>query len=238
MSWFGRKAHPKDEHPMQEARDNEEVWLEWDGREGIVHRGGQSNRALLTLMKKVEARIALNHEVETAEKRTQVIRMMQAGLSYSEYYMAPVAQLADEWGGSAMSETMFTQLEQDEAKCELQSLLAAYDCSVLFPEFAEQYMQEHPSRYDFSAIAQCIIPPEDPRRKKHDGKLGSHDDMYLVQYMLKQRPCYASVWIGRDTELRHDEIWLSPEQALSLLAWLQQEQETLVQMTKGRENER
>lgn len=70
---------------------------------------------------------------------------------------------------------------------------------------------------------------------KHDGKLGSNDNVYLIQYMLKQRPRYASVWIGRDTELRQDEVWLSPEQALSLLNWLKQEEDQLMRMVKDRE---
>ncbi len=96
-------------------------------------------------------------------------------------------------------------------------------------------------RYDLkvndneNAFSLCPGHPEPT--SKHDGKLGNNDNVYFVQYMLKQRPLYASVWIGRDTELRQDEIWLSPEQALSLLEWLQQERGMLEKMVKERLHE-
>lgn len=56
MSWFSRKPQPKDEHPMQEIWDS----LPSDPPQGgsvIASSGGQSNRALLRLMKALEEQI-------------------------------------------------------------------------------------------------------------------------------------------------------------------------------------
>ena len=53
----------------------------------------------------------------------------------------------------------------DESLKELQVMVAAYDGSVPFPEFAERYLQEHPSQYDLSVAINYIVPPNDPRGK-------------------------------------------------------------------------
>lgn len=67
-----------------------------------------------------------------------------------------------------------------ESAKELQAMVQAYDGSVPFPEFAERYAREHPSKFDFSPIVKYIYPLNDPRRRKekesvtveleHDGK--------------------------------------------------------------------
>lgn len=93
MGLFSQKSPPKDERPPLQGYGDQ-----LEGYSGEEAQGGQSNRALLRLMKSVEEQIASNSEIEQAEKRAQVIRMMQVGLEYSEYYMAPVAQLAEELG--------------------------------------------------------------------------------------------------------------------------------------------
>lgn len=81
-----------------------------------------------------------------------------------------------------------------------------------------------------------LCPGHPNLEQEHNGKLGSADNIYLVKYMLKQIPNSTSVWIGRNTELRSDEIWLSPEQALSLLDWLRQEEDNLKRLVKDRGN--
>ena len=44
---------------------------------------------------------------------------------------------------------------------ELQVMVAAYDGNGTFVEFAERYLQEHPSQYDFStAIKYVVIEPK------------------------------------------------------------------------------
>lgn len=105
-----RTPQPKDEHPMTQ---------EW---EQVVHgppqggscitpvsEGGQSNRALLALMGKLEERIASDAIVrERLAKialvspgenlqftREHVQRMVQLGVAYSEWYAAPVAPMAE-----------------------------------------------------------------------------------------------------------------------------------------------
>ena len=63
-----------------------------------------------------------------------------------------------------------SEFERVAAQQELQAMVAAYDGSVPFPEFAAQYQQDHPSKYDFSGAAQFIVPPNDPRgHKKANG---------------------------------------------------------------------
>jgi len=82
MSWFGKKVHPKEEHPMQEIWDQGEWYRQHSppeggsviappsnrpriippvGPGGIIpipsHGVGQSNRATLRLMKSIEERL-------------------------------------------------------------------------------------------------------------------------------------------------------------------------------------
>jgi hypothetical protein len=51
----------------------------------------------------------------------------------------------------------------NEIQQELAALIAAYDGSVPFSEFAAHYLQAHPSTHDLSTVIQCIVPPSDPR---------------------------------------------------------------------------
>lgn len=71
----------------------------------------------------------------------------------------------------------------------------------------------------------------------HDGKLEGRNP-YFVQHILGLRmPSCASVKIGHGDisgDVTDDEVWLSPEQALSLLAWLEQEKATLERLAKER----
>lgn len=64
--------------------------------------------------------------------------------------------------------------------------------------------------------------------EKHDGKLDGPNP-YIVKYLLRKMPGRAIVRIGVDA-VDGDEVWMSPKQALSLLAWLKQEEKTLQQL--------
>lgn len=93
VPWIRKQQETKDERPPLQGYGDQ-----LEGYSSEETQGGQSNRALLKLMKSIEEQIALNSEIDLAEKRAQVLRMQQSGLEYSEYYMAPVSQLAEEMG--------------------------------------------------------------------------------------------------------------------------------------------
>ena len=69
---------------------------------------------------------------------------------------------------------------------------------------------------------------------KHDGKLGGRNP-YSVCCVIGKRTHYAGVRIGHD-EVTSTEIWLSPAQALSLLAWLEQEEDELQRLAKEQQS--
>ena len=48
---------------------------------------------------------------------------------------------------------------------DLKAIIAAYDGTIPFPEFAKSYLQEHPSEYDLSTVIKFIMPPNDPRNQ-------------------------------------------------------------------------
>jgi len=50
-------------------------------------------------------------------------------------------------------------MTEQDAINDLQTILAAYDATVPFPEFAQSYLQEHPSKYDLSTVIKFIMPP-------------------------------------------------------------------------------
>lgn len=128
--------------------------------------------------------------------------------------------------------------DQDEARSELQAMVKAYDGVGTFPEFVQRYTQEHPSQYDFSAIAQCIIPPKDPRLKKHNGKLDDYAVHDWRHASVQMQPDYTArdgsqlvVIYGRYAE-GTSYISIDPKQALSLLEWLNQNREKLEQLAQ------
>lgn len=81
MSWFGKKAQPKEEHPMQEIWDQGEWYRRHSPPEGgsVIappsHEAGQSNRATLRLMKSIEEQISQidQHDREAAQKELQAM---------------------------------------------------------------------------------------------------------------------------------------------------------------------
>lgn len=107
-----REAQPKDEHPLQEEWHDIELQAKFHAWNLSYAESIEEYMAMRTYVESLRdetmpycryleqrhycSSIVTNPEL--AEKRAQVIRMMQYGLSYSEIYMAPVAQLAEELG--------------------------------------------------------------------------------------------------------------------------------------------
>lgn len=84
MGWFSRKPQPKDEHPMQEVWDS----LPSDPPQGgsvITSSGGQSNRALLRLMKAVEEQV-----VNPPQGGDATIPVERDEYGFPVYYRSPV----------------------------------------------------------------------------------------------------------------------------------------------------
>lgn len=73
---------------------------------------------------------------------------------------------------------------------------------------------------------------------KHDGRLGGEEhEAQTVDYrQLGHGHTYISLRYD-DSSRREDDIWLSPKQALSLLAWLKQEEQTLQELAKEQETD-
>lgn len=61
---------------------------------------------------------------------------------------------------------------------------------------------------------------------KHNGVLNGRN-RYTARYLLAHIPACTCIRIGHGKLLSDDEVWLSAKEALSLLAWLLQEEETL-----------
>lgn len=85
----------------------------------------------------------------------------------------------------------------------------------------------------------CTCSPE----PKHDGKLDEDDDGCTVSFddnahLDKGYGCCRGVRIAGKYAIGNgeDEVTLSPKKALSLLAWLEQERETLEQLAKEQGN--
>ena len=82
-----------------------------------------------------------------------------------------------------------------------------------------------------SSMRLCTCPIE---REKHDGKLSSQEGSAV---------CYHNAYGGRNgiriagryADGYHDDVILMPDEALSLLAWLKQEQGTLERLVEEQE---
>ena len=73
---------------------------------------------------------------------------------------------------------------------ELQAMVAAYDGNGTFVEFAERYLHEHPSQYDFSTAIKYVVI--EPKRKPSMSLLVSIVKMLLAEgFMLSE---VVSVW--------------------------------------------
>lgn len=148
--------------------------------------------------------------------------------------------------------------EREQVKQEVQAMMDAYDGSVSFPKHAKQYIWTHSSQWDYHTFAQ---PPNDPRSEpapKHED--GTSDTIKAITHLLEKglsilrsmhciadtikvtvRPQHVFreriVQIDIKTDIPY-EIWyhfLSPERALSLLAQLERERETLERLVKAKE---
>lgn len=94
---------------------------------------------------------------------------------------------------------------------------------------AVSFLQEIKAIPVSNLIRICMCSPE---REKHDGKL-DEDENYSVSHSTERsNGRFHYVYIEGKFNLGDDEISLTPPQALSLLAWLKQEEATLEQLAK------
>ena len=63
--------------------------------------------------------------------------------------------------------------DQEECACIISCMIQAYDGVGTFSEFVKRYAQEHPSKYDFTIMAQFVIPLSDPRYRSEKEKIMS-----------------------------------------------------------------
>ncbi len=61
--------------------------------------------------------------------------------------------------------------DQEDCSTYLQAMMNSYDGIGTFSEFVKSYTQEHPSKYDFTAMAQFVIPLSDPRYRSEKEKI-------------------------------------------------------------------
>lgn len=86
--------------------------------------------------------------------------------------------------------TWYGQVEETHVSWqeELQAMVAAYDGNGIFPEFAERYLQEHPSQYDFSTAIKYVViepkrkTPEQPITDEHIRKIVREE----IEHMVRQ----------------------------------------------------
>lgn len=106
---------------------------------------------------------------------------------------------------------------------------------VLLIEYTIQFREACPHSMSVSSTERiCFGHPEPEPEQKHDGQLGGEADV-----------CYSkvttSLGIADGIRIEHNDLWdediigLHPSQALSLLAWLKQEESALEQMVKEQE---
>ncbi len=81
-----------------------------------------------------------------------------------------------------------------------------------------------------SSMKICTCPIPKPR---HNGRL---DDRHACHVFYSKVAGKTGIFIENEIDWLEDEIRLNPQQALSLLEWLQQERDKLEQLVKGEEN--
>lgn len=81
----------------------------------------------------------------------------------------------------------------------------------------------------FAPYKKCDCPSEPESALKHDGKLDAYGYVKIDEYPSVE---IASRGDEETTLSYYETVHLTPTQALSLLAWLQQERETLERLVK------
>ncbi len=108
--------------------------------------------------------------------------------------------------------------ELEQCKQEVQAMMDAYDGALPFPEYAEQYMRVHPSRWDYHALAQFVMPPNDPRNRepapKHDSELSPLTGSIIACLLRGYRKGFGVNLTELEEWAHSEEEWLRTLQEL------------------------